>query len=424
MMDNYTEMLAPPQGTTLLEFIMVCQNGDIIGLQRILDHFMAMRLNATQISGFLKFPQVDFFSNAVGEACRHNHLHILKFLANHKATRDLINFDDSIDSACSNSMHNPWRYRRPLFIACYFNHPEIVRFLLQFDEVDVNSHLSQTKSCLHIACERGYALVVKELLRHGAKLNYNITTGSPFHLAAYNNHFHILKMLLPHTPDYYINSCSEILLTPLAYAVVHGNWPMFELLLKHRAINVNICTKEPALKFAMETSNWEMFLRLCRHPGFNTSAINLYTGDNVIQMATKIGNPRFLKYLLQLVPRADVNRINCKTHLTALDLAIHKKHSECQKALLQFSAQTYKKIVNKSTNNCTPKPIPKPKPQAIMCTVRAATKLDEVASLKQQIKHLTRERNQALKENYCIKKTINALIFSIPRIETKNNSKR
>lgn len=89
---------------------------------------------------------------------------------------------------------NQWA-STPLKIACREGHSKIVKLLL---ENDVNPNdKADSKSALHIACERGDITTVKYLLREGADVSaIDLSGNTPLHVACLYHHAALVEPLL------------------------------------------------------------------------------------------------------------------------------------------------------------------------------------------------------------------------------------
>ncbi len=80
---------------------------------------------------------------------------------------------------------------------------EIVEFLLENYEIDINQTIRGGVTALHEAVTCQQTELVKLLLRHGANIQANKDGFTPLHLAAYRNDTEITRLLLNHGADAY-----------------------------------------------------------------------------------------------------------------------------------------------------------------------------------------------------------------------------
>lgn len=73
----------------------------------------------------------------------------------------------------------------------------LVTDLLDSSMFDVNCHDDKQRTCLHIACSRGYLDIVKLLLEYGANPNIrDCVSNLPIHLAIISSHVPVVTLLL------------------------------------------------------------------------------------------------------------------------------------------------------------------------------------------------------------------------------------
>lgn len=95
------------------------------------------------------------------------------------------------------SKNNPLLINHVLHWAAMREYFEIVKYLVVEQNADVNFHLTQDSSFLHIACTKGRLEAVKFLIEHKADVNYqNSEKRTPLHEAAENGHLEVVEMLL------------------------------------------------------------------------------------------------------------------------------------------------------------------------------------------------------------------------------------
>lgn len=144
--------------------------------------------------------------SALGAAAAHNHVQIFKFWKKYLHNKFI-----DWDTAASISTAQYAKYvhaRRPLYIACYYNHVEIVEFLLN-ENVDPSAELRCIEcsiySCLFVAIERGYTLIVSLLLRALQKKGdldpaQSFYKGEDYlYIACEKKRPHIIKLLLQYS---------------------------------------------------------------------------------------------------------------------------------------------------------------------------------------------------------------------------------
>jgi len=87
-----------------------------------------------------------------------------------------------------------------LVIACQYNHYQVVEYLIEQPEINVNNALSYGKTtALYLACQLGHIQVVNALLKHpnidAAKM---VGSWTPLNVACYCGHYAVVEALLVH----------------------------------------------------------------------------------------------------------------------------------------------------------------------------------------------------------------------------------
>jgi ankyrin repeat protein len=123
--------------------------------------------------------------------------------------------------------------RTPLFVASERGHAEVTQFLLQRGAA-ANDHDLNGGTPLHLASERGHLEVARNLLIHGADSNSQDNTNStPLHLALQYGRPKIAEALLEYGAD--VNSHDKNNRTPLHLASERGYLDVAQLLLNRGA---------------------------------------------------------------------------------------------------------------------------------------------------------------------------------------------
>lgn len=130
----------------------------------------------------------------------------------------------------------------PLHYASFLGNLEIVKFLIEQDNIDINCKDIELWTPLHWAIHRGHAEIVKLLLKH-KKIDINAKTNNlrtPLHNAMKELNLEIIKLLL--SADNIEINCIESMqgLTPLHIAIYHRYFDAIQILMKHRKINTQI----------------------------------------------------------------------------------------------------------------------------------------------------------------------------------------
>jgi ankyrin repeat protein len=112
---------------------------------------------------------------------------------------------------------------RPLGLACFFNHPEVARYLVdQGADVNAPSENARRVRPIHSAVASGNTGLVTLLLEQGADINAAQAGGyTALHAAAHHGDEPMIKLLLEHMAD--INAMTHDGKTPMELAIKNGH---------------------------------------------------------------------------------------------------------------------------------------------------------------------------------------------------------
>ena len=123
----------------------------------------------------------------------------------------------------------------PLMIATAGNHLEIVRFLLE-NNADVDPQgLESTARPLQRAALRGYEAIVRELVAHGAEVNWVSVYGTALHASATSGNAALVEYLLDLVGEVNAHSPGPNQHTPLHCVVAGGHLEVARVLLRRGA---------------------------------------------------------------------------------------------------------------------------------------------------------------------------------------------
>ncbi|CAL1298237.1 unnamed protein product [Larinioides sclopetarius] len=213
-------------------------------------------------------------------------------------------------------------------------------------------------TCLHLAAERGYVEIVRELLKRSdievnaknidnSKYIYPIYVGddptrgeltvgkTPLFCAVRRGHLEVVKLLLNHcktdvnAKDKYDKSC-------LYVAAVKGYKTIVQDLLRHPKIDVNAkytCYDHfTPLHIAVQKNLCEIVKALLRHPNIDLNIKDRLYECTPLHTAANYGYADILKHMMTH-HKTNVN-VKDKSGRTALQLAKQNKHEMCVKILL------------------------------------------------------------------------------------------
>ncbi|XP_013786210.1 protein fem-1 homolog C-like [Limulus polyphemus] len=192
----------------------------------------------------------------------------------------------------------------PLFLGCKKGNVEIVEYLIQVCDADVeqrgvyevsDDHSVHVVTPLWCAAVAGKLSVVRCLVEHGANVNSLSDTGStPVRSACFMTHFEIVKYLVENNadiqkPNYNGGTC-------LINSV--QSVPLCKYLLKHGAdVNAQDIQFKTALHYAIQEHRFETTTLLLAH-GANPLIKSRY-GDDALQTACLKGARQIFEYLIK-----------------------------------------------------------------------------------------------------------------------------
>eukprot|EP01112_Ceratiomyxa_fruticulosa_P022853 TRINITY_DN8507_c0_g1_i1.p1 TRINITY_DN8507_c0_g1~~TRINITY_DN8507_c0_g1_i1.p1 ORF type:complete len:359 (-),score=71.85 TRINITY_DN8507_c0_g1_i1:166-1242(-) len=257
-------------------------------------------------------------------------------------------------------------YILPLLAATQYNHPQIVRRLLNSGaNVDVQLD-DEGATPLYVACELGYEEIVVLLISNSASVNIKRAGISPLLIATQNRFYKIVERLLKAGADVNCKTIDGV--TPLLIASQGGDLKMVRILLSQGA-NVNIQMKDgssplyvaaarnhlpvvvellnnnadPSLSVddsstcihvACQIGSAEIAEAILKHPNKGKELVNVKRKDGLtpLHIAARHGQAKVLKVLLE--NNADF-KCECEGE-TALDVAERYGRSESIKVLREF----------------------------------------------------------------------------------------
>ncbi|CAC5404465.1 unnamed protein product [Mytilus coruscus] len=217
----------------------------------------------------------------------------------------------------------------PLQTACNNNRIEVVRVLLQCDDVDINLCNDDGCSSLYKASQKGHVDVVKVLLQHSADVNKCKNNGvSPLYKANEKGHVDVVKELLQHSAD--VNKCSNDGTPPLHFACYNNRIEVVHVLLQCDDVDIDLCDDDgcSSLYIASENGHVNVVIELLQH----SADVNKCNNNDVspLYIAGQNGHVDVVKELLQ--HSADVNKCDFKGK-NPLNVAQEQGHIEIESLL-------------------------------------------------------------------------------------------
>ena len=191
----------------------------------------------------------------------------------------------------------------PLIIACKHGNTSMVNYLVKSNaDVDIMAQDSQNNTALHFACTNNDLEIVEILVSTG-KINFlttNFTGYTPLHLALANQNWRIVKFLLMKDKVY---------------------------------LNAVFQKGENALHIFCKSGNLKIVEVLMSNEGIDTRATDNF-GNTPLHSACTAGSYEIVNYLLQLMPKIDVNTKNVNGD-TALHICCNNGRFDLVKSLVE-----------------------------------------------------------------------------------------
>ena len=340
--------------------IEACARGDCTALQKLvknasIDEMYTVCEKPLNIySSRLYNSDVQF--SALGAAAAYNHIQIFEFWKEYFCKRSI---DWNTAASLPTARYSQYLHaRRPLYIACYYNHVEIVEFLLN-ENVDPSVELRCIKkiskySCLFVAIKRGYTHIVSLLLQaiqkkgnlNPAQSNY---IGQDYlYIACENERVHIVKLLLQYSlfQKSVNNKSTMCQSTVLTLAVQKGNVAIVRALLEccdSVDVNKTLLTgaRGTVLHECIRHDQGDIFILLCQYP--QTDLNSLDQDDNTpLHICCQKGKYNYIKKLLQRDDiQSSLSMPHACTKMTPLSVALQHHHIDCARLLQEHGASAF-----------------------------------------------------------------------------------
>ena len=193
--------------------------------------------------------------------------------------------------------------RTALSYAAEKGHDEVVKLLLEKDDIDLNFEDISGRTALFYAARKGHDAVVKLLLeKNGTDLNLkDILSGQTvLSYAAENGHDTVVKLLLE-KDGIDLNSKSTNSQTALSYAAWNGHNEVVKLLVKKDGIDLNskdTLGNQTALSYAAEKGHDTVVKLLLEKDGIDLNSKDTY-GQTALSYAAWKGDDTVVQLLLE-----------------------------------------------------------------------------------------------------------------------------
>jgi ankyrin repeat protein len=291
-------------------------------------------------------------------ACKYDNEEIIRLLLENRArvNRQDKNGDTALTFAsrygCTKAVYHLMRYcangniknkrgETALIIACRHVNVNIIHILVN-QPIDIDLQDRNGNTALIYICQKKYEYteIVREfLLKHNVNINIKNKAGnSALHIAVFNNHLEIVKLLLLNHADINIKNSEGNTVLMMASSSANRE-KMVQLLLNfsnyyvspRNIIKVLQLRKKRKLKY----EKLEELLLLNTYVDVN--AVN-NEGDSALIIAARNGNPRIVRDLLRY--HADCNLQNAR-----LETAIIKAIKSMNKCISKIPIEKYQQII-------------------------------------------------------------------------------
>lgn len=180
-----------------------------------------------------------------------------------------------------------------LHLACSYNRGDIIKYLLA-RKVDLEAEDNTGSTALNLSIKSGRMEIMESLLDAGANPSHLDRGGANlWHIAAVSPSTEILDRLFQKSKTFEVEARTSAGYTPLMYAIVTGCIENAEKLFAHKA----------------------------------TPNVKDEQANNVLHLASFMGKPRMLRFLLQAEPTLDVNAMNIMGQTPLLLAAANGHHA-------------------------------------------------------------------------------------------------
>ncbi|XP_054255789.1 ankyrin repeat domain-containing protein 16 [Indicator indicator] len=233
-------------------------------------------------------------------------------------------------------------YKRPLHEAASMGHGDCVSYLLERGaSVDCLKKADWTP--LMMACTRPNLEVIKALVEHGANpLLKNKDGWNCFHIASREGHTHVLQYLLDVSPSSW-DTESTIKRTPLHTAAMHGCLDAVELLLErcqYKPDSRDRCGVTPFMD-AIQNGHVDIARLLLEKHQASPSAVDAL-GAQALHRAAVTAQDEAIQFLVSELG-VNVNERATTLQLTALHYAAKEGHAHTIQTLLSLGADVHAK---------------------------------------------------------------------------------
>ena len=225
-------------------------------------------------------------------------------------------------------------WRSALLIAAQNGHVNIVQYLIDDCEMDINDTDEDGCSSLHFAAHDGYTDVINELFQHQElKKNYADKNGRlPIHYAAQNGHFKAVELLVINGQDYKAGDKKGS--TPLHLAAYCGHLSILNYLMKQEGVVADVLNIHGRTPFhcACQEGSMQVVEALISKYSANAKLEDYEKGITPLHLAAGNGHLDIVKFLCN-ENRCVIEAVD-KIGRTPLHAACSHGHHEVAKYLV------------------------------------------------------------------------------------------
>jgi len=236
-------------------------------------------------------------------------------------------------------------YTTSFLLAAQYGHKNIIIYLIEELNTDINSCNASGETALYVAAVNGKKEIVEYLLSNGAEKDKVQSEGkTPLIGAVIAHQTDIVRILVEMGAGINISdrlSNEGITGTPLIHASAKGFDDIVKILIASNA-NVNFRNEEgqDALQMALNFNHYEIAEFLIKN-GANPNSKNK-KGFTVLMLAASKGNLKLVKLLVE--GGANINSFNKEKALTAIDLAVTGKDIS-DKLKDKIASENFKEVI-------------------------------------------------------------------------------
>lgn len=189
-----------------------------------------------------------------------------------------------------------------LFLAIFYDHIDIVKHLLTYNDIEINCEVADGESALSWACYSGKEAIIDALIED-SRTDINFITAnnkSAIRSARMGNNDDIALKIIANR-HFNINQKIENDMTLFLVACKQGEDLTLDALLSHQRLNVNQFDKQSGytgLMMACENGHLKVVKRLLEEKRIDSKYQNSY-GTNAIALADEKGHLEIVEFLLR-----------------------------------------------------------------------------------------------------------------------------